>query len=124
MKTNITFEFENENKTSVLIKRNGKDIGRVWSQNSSPDHNTPYPHNDSEYCLNSVQICGFDRMSEIWGCGPFAGKKDCVIHFVPHELEYYDNKKEKYKNYLNNCLNKDTDVSSIQSFDDWCKHHI
>ncbi len=125
MNTNITFEYENEDKTSVLMKRDGETIGRIWSQHGDGKHDTPYPHDQSEYCLNSVQICGFDRISEIWGCGPFTGKKDCVIHFRPDSLEYYVTKKKEYRKYVENFLNKkENDVSSMQSFDDWVKHHI
>jgi len=62
-KTEITFELEEGSNTSVLIKRNKETIGRVWSQSNGKTCNTPYPHDKSTYCLNSVQICGFDRIS-------------------------------------------------------------
>jgi len=85
--TKIWFEHEKGSKTSMLVKRGKETIGRVWSQQS--DGWTPFPHNKDAYCFNSVQICGFDRMSEVWACGPFDGKKDCVIHFLPTEHKYY-----------------------------------
>lgn len=120
--TNITFELEEGSNTSILVKRDGKSIGRVWSQHS--DGGTPYPHDETEYCLNSVQICGFDRMSEIWGCGPFKGKKDCVIHFVDNDNEYHQGKEKKYRNYIENFINLNKPMSEMQSYDDWTRHSI
>lgn len=125
VKSNITFEFDGKSKTSVLMKRDGETIGRIWSQGSGDKHNTPYPHNDSEDCINSVQICGFDRISEIWGCGPFKGKKDCVIHFIPTNHEYYIRKKVDYERYVKGFLySKKNDILLLQSFDQWERHNI
>ena len=145
MKTKITFEFENEEKTSVLIKRDGKIIGRFWSEQPGQSCNTPYPHDESTYCLNSIQICGFDRISQTWGCGPFAGKKDCVIHFIPDNEKYYKEKRKQYAEYVKNFFNgkiskietgietmniaeikckENKDITSLQSFDHWVSHNI
>lgn len=96
IKSNITFEYETNKQTSIVIKRNNERIGRIWSQLS--DGTTPYPHNKHD--LDSIQICGFDKMSEIWGCGPFDGKKDCVIQFIDINDDYYKEQLEGYKNYV------------------------
>ena len=146
MKTKITFEFENEQKTSIKVMRDGKQIGRLWSEQTEGSLTLPYPHNDISYCYNSIQICGFDRMSEIWGCGPFQGKKDCVVHFTPVSEQYYQDKMKRYQEYVlsffdktahkvdlgNNDsiyvpdikLKEDKHIGSMQSFDDWCRHNI
>jgi hypothetical protein len=133
----ITFALESD--TSVSVIRDGKQIGRVWSMNE--DGTKPYPHNDTPYCLNSVQICGFDKISEIWGCGPFEGKKDCVIHFVPYKEEYYQHKIKEYEKYVESffssdyekigdevhsfvIVNKNKDLKELKSFTDWCFHNI
>lgn len=146
MKTNITFEFENEQKTSVKVIRDNKQIGRIWSEQSdSPSLHLPYPHEDISYCHNSIQICGFDRMSEIWGCGPFQGKKDCVVHFTPTTDKYYQDRMKRYQEYVLSFFDKnahkvefgreemyvpdiklreDKPIDTMQSFDDWCRHNI
>lgn len=120
MKTKITFKKESD--TYISIMRDGKKIGHVYSQTSEKQHNTPYPHDDTEYCLNSIQVCGFDRASKIWGCGPFHGKKDIVVSFIPNN-EYTDTKKQQYKFYVENKLNKG-EVDTIQNFEDWNAHNI
>ena len=97
-KTKITFEM-NKNKTEIDIMRHNKKIGHIWSQ--AEDGTTPYPHNNTIHCLNSVQICGFDDISAIWACGPFRGKKDCVIKFMPiDDNNYYQEKMKDYKEYV------------------------
>ena len=126
MKTKITFKLESDTYISVL--REGKIIGHIYSERKdiykvgeeSGGH--PYPHDNSEYCLNAIQICGFDKISEVWGCGPFHGKKDVVIHFTPN-IEYINNKKKQYKFYVENKLNKG-EVDTIQNFNDWNAHNF
>lgn len=120
--TKISFKLEGDNE--VLIIRNGKTIGKVWSQFQDSMKTTPYPHNDSEHCLNSVQICGFDSMSEVWACGPFQGKRDCVINFMDLDNKYYSSKEDKYKNYVQNILNGKCPIQQMQSFTDWARHQI
>lgn len=58
----ITFEQKNEKE--VLIKSNGKTIGRIFTP-SGTSHNK----------LNAIQVCGFDRAFMLWGCGVFADEK-------------------------------------------------
>jgi hypothetical protein len=139
-KTNITFEYENKEQTSILVKRENKTIGRIWSKNNSGD--TPYPNNNNHNSENSVQICGFDKMSEIWQCGPFTGKKDCVIHFRPLDDDWYKEQLEKYdkyvqnfytieskeitrpnsKKFIHNKIEKTRDLSKLKSFNEWVEH--
>jgi len=139
--TEIHFEIENENKTSVLVKRGEKTIGRVWSQGS--DGFLPYPHDKNKtYCKNSIQICGFDKISEIWSCGPFTGKKDCVVSFLPIETDdWHKEQLKKYEKYAKNFFNAEIkeiktgatsfnvselhcrkDISKLKSFADWIIH--
>ena len=97
-KTKITFKL-NKNKTSVDIIRHNKKIGHIWSQ--AEDGTTPYPYDNTIHTLNSVQICGFDDISQIWACGPFRGKKDCVIKFMPiDDNDYYQEKLKDYEEYV------------------------
>ena len=146
MDTNITFEYENKDKTSVKIIRNNKTIGRVWSEQLFKDSSLtlPYPHDKTNYCINSVQICGFDKMSEIWSCGPFKGKKDCVIHFIPFEDKYYQEKRKKYFEYVKGFMEseikevegypdmritqlnerEDKPIETLQAFESWCLHNL
>jgi hypothetical protein len=86
-------------------------------------------------------MCGFDTVSPIWSCGPFAGKKDCVVHFLPIEdSEYHKKELVKYQEYVKSFFevkietkdlvgqkhhypvfiqNEKADVSEILSFQDW-----
>jgi DNA-directed RNA polymerase subunit RPC12/RpoP len=120
LKSKITFELETPGL--VKIMREGKQIGQVWSE--LPSGTTPYPHNESIPCLNSIQICGFDKMSEIWACGPFHGKKDCVVSFTPVSelMEYMERKTKSYLNYVQGKVNKKD--SDIQNFTDWSAHNV
>ena len=117
--TNIWFELEGEHY--IKIMRNGKQIGQIWTEQPK-DGMKPYPHEESEYCKNAVQICGFDKISEIWGCGPFQGKKDVVISFLP-EGDYFEEKKKRYASYIENKYNK-KEFDTIQNFVDWNAHNI
>lgn len=126
VKTKITFKSESD--TYISIMRDDKKIGHIYSERKNvykvgeDDDGHPYPHDDSEYCLNSIQICGFDKISEVWGCGPFEGKKDVVIHFIPNN-EYIESKKKQYGYYIKEKLNKG-EVDSIKNFVDWNAHNI
>lgn len=121
MKTNITFKAETD--TYISVWRNGKQIGQIYSQTDDKQHNTPYPHEQSIYCLNAIQICGFDKISEVWGCGPFHGKKDVVVHFIPMDDEYNQKRLKFYETYVQNKINK-KETANIQNFKDWSAHNI
>jgi hypothetical protein len=116
MQTKISFQLNSP--TSVAIMRGDKQIGQIWSESSSGT--TPYPHDNSIYCLNSIQICGFDKMSEVWACGPFSGHKDCVVHFLPTDENYYQEKKGQYSRYVRDFKG---DVSELLNFKDFCSVH-
>jgi len=144
-KTKITFEIENKEHTSVKIMRDNKLIGRVWSENQGDSSlKLPYPHNDSDYCRNAVQICGFNRISETWSCGVFEGTKDCVISFTP-DNEYYNKKRKKYFEYVKGFMQQDIKkiktgasedyycdlkekenkpIETMMSFEDFCLHNL
>lgn len=137
----ITFELETPNYVKVM--RNGKKIGRIYSDSDTNDkYGTPFPHDRSTYCLNSIQICGFDRMSEVWGCGPYEGKKDCVVHFMPLEDKYYKEARKRYTEYVKKFFESEIkevqtgkelmryseiqerenkDITSLKSFDNWVR---
>ncbi len=83
--------------TSVSIIRDGKTIGHVWA---ADEKESPYPHDRTPHCLNSIQICGFDAMSEVWACGIFLSKKDCVVSFIPIDDIWYQGKAVKYSEYV------------------------
>jgi hypothetical protein len=140
-KTKLRFELE-ESKTVCNIFRGDQHIGRIWAEYESTKKTTlPYPHDEnSAYCQNSIQICGFDHISQTWGCGPFAGKKDCVIHFLPTDEDYYEQKAKEYAEYVKNFfsikvktlksgvgefhvadseVSKERDITKVKSFADW-----
>lgn len=125
--TKITFKLESP--TYVSIIRAGKRIGHVYSDREESYKvgddagGKPYPHEESIYCLNAIQICGFDKISETWGCGPFHGKKDCVMHFLPLTDDYIKSKLKGYRTYVENKMNKE-EHDSIQNFHDWDAHNI
>jgi len=127
LKTKITFEI-NESKTYIAIMRDGKKIGQIYSQD------------ESITCLNSIQICGFDRQSPVWACGPFAGKKDTVFYFMPTDDEWFAEKAKQYADYVQNYFKADVkeiktgcetmqyaqvkkdetkDFTKLKSFADW-----
>ena len=95
-KTKMTFKLESD--TKVLVFQNGQEVGHIWSQDKSGG--TPYPHTNHICCLNSIQICGFDKMSEVWACGVYKGKKDCVISFMPMNDGWYKEQLVKYGEYV------------------------
>ena len=122
-KTNLIFEFENKEQTSILVKRkDGEVIGRIWAQGK--DGGFPYPHSSDEYCKNSIQICGFDKISEVWACGPFQGKKDCVVHFIDMKSDYREAKLKKYENYVKEFMYHKKPIHTLQNFNDWDLHNI
>lgn len=114
----ITFELED--KHTIRIIRDGKKIGHFYSGDGRGA--MPYPHDDSVYCLNSIQICGFDKISEVWGCGPFHGHKDVVINFI-EENDYIKQKTEGYLHYVKQKIAK-KEERTIQNFVDWNAHNI
>jgi hypothetical protein len=117
IKANITFELENKEATSVKIMRHGKTIGRLWSQLS--DGTLPYPHRKN---IENVQLCGFDKMSEVWQCGPFSGHKDCVVTFLDTDSDTFRQRQvEGYKNYVNKFFTVESKV--IPELDNRTVHH-
>jgi len=119
MITKITFKIENDNATSVAIIQDDKQVGRVWSEHA--DGTTPYPHDKTERTLNTIQLCGFDRQSEVWSCGPFAGKRDSCFTFIN---EKDDSKSlEKYKSYVEWFLGSSNPMTQLKNFNDWRLHN-
>ena len=117
MNTEITFELATQ--TEIRIMRNGKQIGQIWSENK--DTSLPYPHGYTDICKNSIQVCGFDTCSEIWGCGVFEGKKDLVVHFLPISSSEYQ--QEEYLKYLKDKMAK-KEFGTIQNFADFQCYNI
>ena len=116
IKTNITFEKESE--TSINILRDGKHVGNIWSE--SKDGSMPY----SNETKDSIQICGFDTISEIWGCGIFKGHKDCVIEFFNIDSkEFKEQEQNKYKKYLQLKI-QNNELDDVQSFQDFFKYNL
>ena len=139
----ITFEMENDSNTSFLMMRKGKAIGRVWSESIMLDKPfLPYPHDESKDGKNSIQICGFDNISEIWTCGQFGGKKDCVVSFNTKDSDYDKQRIKAYEEYVmtffeptvkklkTGCetihigkMTKKKDMTTLKSFNEWLFHN-
>lgn len=137
MKTKITFK--QKTKTKILIMRDKKEIGHLYSE--SETGGLPYPHSEkTDYCLNSIQFCGFDSMDGTWACGIYEGKKDLVIHFRNDSDEYMQQKIKEYEKYLKSFveasiaeiqfgkvkesipkLKVKKDITKLMNFDDWVK---
>jgi len=134
--TDTKIYFELESPTKVKIMRYGKQIGHIWSQ--AEDGWTPYPHKKTDYCLNSVQLCGFDKMDGPWACGPFEGKRDLVAHFRDDSAEYMVQKAKEYCDYVKKFFKIEIkelktgagpfnvtktepkkDLTKLMNFDDW-----
>lgn len=116
--TKITFKQESDTYVSILL--NGKEIAHIYSQMKDGGH--PFPHNDTEYCLTSVQLCGFDKCSEVWSCGVFHGKKDLVVNFSDNESEYMQQQAIEYKRYVRDFINKGVSVDKLKDFQSWVGH--
>lgn len=119
MITKIQFKIENDNATSVAILQDGKQVGRIWSEHK--DGTTPYPHDKTERTLNSIQLCGFDRQSEVWSCGPFEGKKDCCFTFINNTEN--ESSLIKYKMYVEGFIKSNNPMTALKSFNDWRLHN-
>lgn len=135
---------EQNSDTSILIMRDKKIIGRIWSQHIGDNAKyiqLPYPHNESDVCKNSIQICGFDRISEVWACGPFDNKKDCVVSFDTYNTDYDKQQIKNYEQYVRKFFTnviKDSkvkdfkiiqstvikDITKLKSFNDWRLHEL
>lgn len=111
--TKITFKLLSD--TQIAIMRDGNSIGMIWSEKK--DGTLPYPHEQYEHVANSIQLCGFDSMSEMWGCGVIHGKKDVVIKFIPLS-EWTEGTILKYQNYVKEMIAK-AQTGELQNFHDW-----
>lgn len=135
-RTKLSFELESP--TVCYIVRDGNRIARMWSQ--FDEGMTPYPHDKTSYCLNSVQICGFDKIAGPWACGPYPGQQDVVLHFFPIDDEWYKQQGERYAKYVQDFFTAETkmlrigvgefqvtdikkktnlDIRKLKSFKDW-----
>lgn len=117
-KTKITFEKESDTYVSILL--NGKQVGHIYSEMKDGTH--PYPHEDNEYCLTSIQLCGFDRCSQIWPCGIFHGRKDLVVNFSDNETDYMKQEEKEYRRYVKDFLNKEIPMDKLKDFQSWVSH--
>lgn len=95
-RTKISFELTSP--TRIGIMRDGVEIAYIYSQ--TKDGFTPYPHDKRTYCLNSIQICGFDKLDGPWACGVLEGKTDVVLNFFPTDDAWYREKGEQYAKYV------------------------
>lgn len=67
----ITFEKVSDTKFNVLL--DGEVVGDVWSKLT--DGGTPHTGK------GNIQICGFYRVSEVWGCSRYNKSKDMCLDF-------------------------------------------
>ena len=92
----ITFELEQDERdkklsklynkevsSSILIKKEGVTIGRVFT-----------PSGSGHDVTNAIQVCGFTEAFDLWGCGIFKGYKDIQLLYddgimggKPHKLD-------------------------------------
>ncbi len=54
----LKFELKDENHVSIINKENGRVVGRIFT-----------PSGTGEVIKDAIQICGFSRAFELWGCG-------------------------------------------------------
>lgn len=121
VKSKIAFELVNKHYVKVLLL--GKEVGSFWSDlGEKSSLRFPYPHDEKQ--IDSVQLCGFDTCSAIWGCGRYEGKKDLVLTFEDKvSSEYWAEKEKDYAEYLKDHLNFG-DIKKVQSFNDFVRHNI
>ena len=67
----ITFRMKTDR--CVEIMREGEVIGHIFYELT--------PGNLSYSGKRSIQLCGFDTIAGIWGCGCFKGKNDLCVEF-------------------------------------------
>lgn len=70
----ITFKLENEEK--VLIMRDGKEVGHIFTPSGSNHTNT-----------KAIQVCGASEIFDFWGCGVFKGYKDIQLLFDDYKMK-------------------------------------
>ena len=116
-KTKITFEKISD--TAMKVLHNGNHVGNIWSE--SKDGGKPFPHDNHQSTLESIQICGFATASEIWACGVFHGTKDIVVRFNPMMDDFYKQYQREYKEYVDECF-KQNKPQMIKPFNDWVAH--
>jgi hypothetical protein len=89
----ITFHLEDDE--NIMIRINGKTVGRITTPGSSLEQNT-------------IQICGFEDAYDLWGCGPYSEQiEDKHIHKKDIELQFkeYDNSHSSPNGKCNGCYN-------------------
>lgn len=117
--TRITFE--QHSSTYIKIMRDGKQIGQVYSE--FDDGTLPYPHNpNSEKCKNSIQLCGFDGVSQTWACGQFTGKKDLVVNFIDYNGAYMQEQEKEYRIYVEQFMQHKFPMDKLKPFKEWVEH--
>lgn len=117
MKTKITFKKDTD--TRILVLREGKEVGQIYSELSSGS--LPFPHDEHECTKEKIQICGFDTASEVWSCGVIHGKKDITLRFADLSDDFHKTYRQRYIEYVN-YLTKNDKLEQIKSFYDWCMH--
>ncbi len=81
----ITFELKDEQ--TVIVKCNGKETGQIFSAGGTGRSHT-----------NTIQVCGFTKALEHWGCGVYAdskGKMKQDIELMFNDNIYEDNGKHQ-----------------------------
>ena len=72
--------FELVSQQEVLIKSYGKTIGHIFTPASSGNDIT-----------NAIQVCGFDKAYDLWGCGIFGTKVENKVPIKEKDLFYLKN---------------------------------
>lgn len=96
--------FELKSNQEILIKCKDKIIGSIFTPSSSG-------HNVS----NAIQICGFDRAFELWGCAVFVDDKE--KHKQDIQLMFNENSQEAKYMTVSRACNSDC-IKCFNKFDD------
>ena len=58
IKMKLKFDLKDERHINIINKEDGRIVGRIFT-----------PSGTGEVIENAIQVCGFSRAFELWGCG-------------------------------------------------------
>jgi len=80
----LKFDLKDNKHINIINEEDGRIVGRIYT-----------PSGTGEYIENAIQVCGFSRAFELWGCGVFGDDKGKALQDIQLSFKDFKSKTRK-----------------------------